>query len=520
MLITTKGRFAIMALVDLAINAISKPVSLSDIARRQNIDFGYLEQIFLKLKQAGFVKAFKGPGGGYQLNIKPEEIVIANVFAEVHEDFTMTRCNRNEHEGCASDKSRCKTHKLWTFLEDNLSEQLNGITIEDICNDTYSSQPIEHERLPIYFDYNATSPSEAFAVNAAHSIAKLPLNASSVHSYGRRGKEILENARSNILASVGANQDYRAIFTSSGTESNNLALKGLSEYKVITTTIEHPSVLSVVKQGIIPVTKSGVIDLIALGQILDKFEAGNKILVSIQFANNETGVIQPLKQITHMVHSKGFLMHTDAIQAYGKIPFSIVDIGCDLITITSHKVGGLQGASALIIKKDLNINALMQGGGQEWRYRPGTHNLPAIHAMGEIAKKLPEIQESFAKTKELRDYIQNAITAISPNSIVFGIEANRLPNTLSITMPNVPNQTQVIHFDLNGIAVSAGSACSSGSIGLPHVQLGMGYSEEDAKTAIRISLGPKNTRQEADRFLDAWKSLYYNSLTKIVRDAA
>ncbi len=362
----------------------------------------------------------------------------------------------------------------------------------------------------VYFDHNATTPVLSDVKYAMDEFPNLPLNPSSIHAYGRESKKILEAARANIGKALNADEKYEVVFTATGTESNNIALKGFKNLEVIASTIEHPSVLSVVGQGLIPVEKNGIVDLVALETIL---KSGKRYLVSVIFANNEVGVIQPMKEIIDLVHRYNGIIHSDATQAFGKIPLSISELDLDLITISAHKMGGPQGAAALVLKKNLPISALMRGGGQEFRIRPGTQNLAAIHGFG-IAASLINLDE-YAKLAELRDYLESKIAQVCKEAIFFGKDAKRLPNTSSFTMPNVSNETQLIHFDTNGFAISAGSACSSGRIGLSTTQMNMGYSEEIARTAIRVSLGIGNTQEQIDRFVDCWKKLYEKTNMKL-----
>lgn len=373
------------------------------------------------------------------------------------------------------------------------------------------------QREIIFFDNNATTPLLPAVKEAMLDIMGEPLNASSIHHFGRTAKLILETARTRVVNFTGADENYHAIFTATGTEANNLALRGLPDYKVITTEIEHASVLSVVGQGLIPVDKSGVINLEALEAICAK-ASGSKFLISIISANNETGVIQPLKAAADIVHKHGGLIHSDGTQSFGKIDFNICKLGLDMATISAHKFGGPLGAAALIARKNLALNAIMYGGGQEFRYRPGTQNLPTIHGFGIAAELAYNTLADYAKLAELRDYIQHEIKTISPESVIFGEGADRIANTLSISMPNISSETQVIHFDINGFAVSAGSACSSGRIDLPYVQMAMGHTEEVARTSIRVSLGHSNTIDEAKLFVKVWQDLFLNS--KKIKKAA
>lgn len=368
----------------------------------------------------------------------------------------------------------------------------------------------------IYFDYNATTPCLVQVRDAMYEIVSEPLNPSSLHSYGRDSRFIVDTTRSRIANLAGALDNYQVIFTSTGTESNNMALLGLRDYKVLTSEIEHPSVLKVVGKGEIAVDQNGLVEMEMLEHLLAT--AKQPVLVSIQFANSETGVIQPIPEISKLVHQYNGLLHTDATQAFGRVSFSVTEYNIDLLTITGHKFGGPVGASALIFKKNLPLQPLMLGGGQEMRFRPGTQNVAAIHGLGIAAEIVINSLGSYQDIKEIRDYIENEIAKITPEVIIFGRAAPRLPNTSSISMPGVRNETQVIYFDINGIAVSTGSACSSGRTELNYVQMAMGYSEEIACTSLRISLGRDSTMLEAKEFVKLWKQLYLKS-NEIVKAA-
>lgn len=362
----------------------------------------------------------------------------------------------------------------------------------------------------IYFDHNATSYLLPQVKEAMVEMMSDPLNASSIHGFGRNARKVLDFAREEVRKSVGLNDDYNLIFTSSGTESNNIALCGLKDYQLITTPVEHQSVLSVVGQGIIPVDTEGVVVLEALEEVISKVRG--KFLVSVQLANNETGVIQPIAKICEIVHRYGGLVHSDAVQAFGRIDCNVEKLGIDLITLSAHKIGGPLGVAALGFRKNIPLQPLMKGGGQEYRFRPGTQNTIAIKGFGIIAALAETLVSKFLEVEVLRNFLQHQLSIICSQSIIFGKNAQRLPNTLSISMPTVSSETQVIYFDINKIAVSAGSACSSGAVSIPYVQMAMGYSEEIARCALRISLGIDNTKEEVEQFIEYWKNLYHQTI--------
>jgi cysteine desulfurase len=362
----------------------------------------------------------------------------------------------------------------------------------------------------IYLDHNATSPMYEEVKNEMLAAMEMPLNPSSMHQYGKRAKGMLEDARAHIASALGLSKRFEIVFTSCGTEANNLAINGLRKhYAPIASNAEHVSVLNAVGKGEISVSSDGLISLAALDELCKRQE--KPFLISVMLANNETGAIQPVAQIVQTVHRYGGIVHTDATQALGKIPLNFEELNADLITLSAHKIGGPLGVGALVMKKDLPLEPILWGGGQEFRYRSGTQNTPAICGFSTAVELALRNLDKYQKLTTLRDHVEQQIHFISPHSIFFSQSVDRLPNTSSFTMPNVLSETQVIHFDLCGIAVSAGSACSSGKAALPHVQMSMGYSEEIARTSLRISLGLGSSKADLENFIQAWKQLYYNS---------
>lgn len=353
-----------------------------------------------------------------------------------------------------------------------------------------------------YLDHNATTPVHAKVLQALPEFLALPYNASSVHQLGRKAKHLLEQARKQVVAACGA-EAAQVVFTASGTEANNWVLhhaQGAEHVAVLVT--EHSSVLAPAAQRHathIPVDENGVIKLEALERILAV--TPGKTLVSVQLANNETGVIQPVAEVVKIVLQHGGFVHTDASQALGKIPLNFEALNVDFMTVSAHKCGGIAGAGALIMKKGLKITPLFVGGGQEVGYRAGTENIPAIAVFG-LAASLAQPQRNALQT-----YLEQQIQAVSAQAIIAGQGADRLPNTSYILTPGMSNETQLIHYDMAGIAVSAGSACSSGKISASHVLKAMGYSDTLASSSIRVSTGPNSTQQDIDHFLSVWQKI-------------
>jgi cysteine desulfurase len=355
-------------------------------------------------------------------------------------------------------------------------------------------------------DHNATTPVRAEAAAMLAETARLGGNPSSIHRLGRAARHRLEAARAEIAAAIGLPPGGTIIFTSGGTEANRLALGGIEAPRYLMSAIEHDSARAARPEAeVIPVAASGLIDLDALDRQLRASPPGT--LVSIMAANNETGVIQPIAEIARLVHAAGALLHGDAIQAVGKIPFDMAALGADLVTVSAHKLGGVPGVAALALAPGVPVTALQTGGGQEKGYRAGTENLPGIAAFGcAIMLAVAEL-ERFAALAALRDAMQARLLALDPAAVVFGAAAPRLPNTLSIALPGVTAEVQIMALDLAGIGVSAGAACSSGKLRPSHVLTAMGVPGDVAGSAIRVSLGRMSVAADIDRLVAAWGAL-------------
>jgi cysteine desulfurase len=372
----------------------------------------------------------------------------------------------------------------------------------------------------VYLDWNATAPLRPAAREAARAAMDACGNPSSVHGEGRAARRLIEDARTSVAALVNADS-RNVIFTSGGTEANALALTPAIECGadkvprdlLLFSAIEHPSVLAGGRfpsalVGKVPVDANGVIDLAALEQCLAAQEPG-RALVSLMAANNESGVIQPVAQAAEIVHRHGGLLHVDAVQAAGRMPLDIMALGADLMTLSAHKLGGLKGAGALLKRDEsIQIEPLIKGGGQERGARAGTENVVAIAAFGAAAQAAKaDLTADTQQMKTLRDRLEARLCEISPAAVIFGAKADRLPNTTLIAVPGGKAETLVIAFDLDGVAVSSGAACSSGKVAPSHVLAAMGIAPELARGAIRISLGAATTQTDIDRLLQVWQKL-------------
>ena len=363
---------------------------------------------------------------------------------------------------------------------------------------------------PVYMDHNATTAVRPEARDAVALALALTGNPSSVHGSGRTARRLVEDARDAVAALVGAEPAW-IVFTSGGTEANNLALRVLPKRApILCSAVEHASVLSVM-DGIveIPVDGDGVVDLGALEALL----AGEDTpaLVSVMLANNETGVLQPVADVAALAHEHGALIHCDAVQAAGKMAIDFRALGCDLMSLSAHKIGGPSGVGALVVtsgvEDDLALIPMLRGGGQERGRRAGTENVPGIAGFGAAARAAREGLTDFARLGRWRERIENRLRQRA-DSRVYGFGAPRLANTSCLTMPGVEAETQVIQFDLAGVAVSAGAACSSGKVEPSRVLAAMGVDANEAATAIRVSLGWNTTEDDADKFVEAWIQVY------------
>ena len=361
-------------------------------------------------------------------------------------------------------------------------------------------------RKHIYLDYNATAPMLDSVRAAIIATLDAQGNPSSVHQFGQAQRIRVEQAREHVAALVGANSK-QVIFTSGGTEANNLALSGVSTNTIIVSAIEHDSVLNCRRDVLVaPVESSGVIDLVKLEKLIG--DAPSPVLVSLMLANNETGVIQPVAGAAEIVHKNGGILHCDAVQAAGRVPVDIKSLGVDMMTLSAHKIGGPQGTGALIYKDNIALKTQLRGGGQERGFRAGTENVIGIIGFGEAALVAREKLADWKQILHMRDRFEHRITDCFGDDIkIFGQKEMRLANTTCIGLSGVSAETQVIALDLAGIAVSAGSACSSGKVKSSHVLEAMGVEETLARSAIRVSLCPTTIDAELDQFLEFYKSL-------------
>lgn len=353
-----------------------------------------------------------------------------------------------------------------------------------------------------YLDYNATAPIQPDVLSLVTQVMSEAGNASSVHEYGRRARKYVEDARHQVarLCSV---KDDQVIFTSGATESINTVLYGYRDKRVLISAIEHPAVIAAAPHAdTIPVTSDGLIDMDSYKKLLTQDIP--PALVSVMLVNSETGVIQPVAEMAEMAHNYGALFHTDAVQGAGRIDISFKALNVDFMSLSAHKMAGPQGVGALIYRTGLEPPKFMLGGGQEKNCRAGTHNTAGIAGMGLAAELALKNMPIYAEIAKLRDYLETKIHKITKEAVIYGANAPRVGNTCNVGFPHVSAQAQLMALDLDGIAVSSGSACSSGSFKASHVLTAMGASEKEAKSTLRISLGWATNSADIEHFLESW----------------
>lgn len=373
----------------------------------------------------------------------------------------------------------------------------------------------------VYFDHNATSPIRPAVSEAMLRAMALPGNASSVHAEGRAARAVIETAREQVAVLVGA-RARNVYFTSGGTEANNavltpnLRMGKMAEAAdiLILGATEHPSLLqghrfSPENVTILPVDGNGVVDLAVLEKLL--MEVPGRAVVSVHLANNETGVVQPVAEAAEIAHRHGAILHTDAVQAAGRIEIDIRKLGADVLTLSAHKIGGPKGAGAIVLGSavvDLG-GALIRGGGQERGLRSGTENVAAIAGFGIAAEEsLRMLPDERMRLGELRQELESIILCRNPEAVVIGGKAERLCNTLAVAIPGQRAETMLIAFDLAGVALSSGSACSSGKVKRSHVLDAMRMDNSLSEGAIRLSLGWNSTHEDCVFFAHACESVF------------
>jgi len=368
----------------------------------------------------------------------------------------------------------------------------------------------------VYFDHNATTPVDPSVVEVMVRVLQSESqefgNASSIHHFGQRAKGILDDARTAVADLLKA-EVSEVVFTSGGTESDNFAIRGVAEALEVTgrrhliaSAIEHEAVLNTFKAlarrgwttTLLPVGTSGIV----APEALEAAMTDQTALVSVMHANNEIGTVQPIADLARIAHARGALFHTDAVQSVAKIPVDVRALGADLLSLSAHKFNGPKGAGALWIKRGTRVTAILTGGKHERNRRAGTENVPAIAGLGAAATLASgKLTAEAARLSALRNRLENEILARIPQTAVNGAQDQRVPNTTNISFGGVEAESLLIALDLEGVAVSTGSACSSGTLEPSHVLRAMGFPAHRTQNSIRLSLGAGNTDEQVDYLL-------------------
>jgi cysteine desulfurase len=365
----------------------------------------------------------------------------------------------------------------------------------------------------IYFDNNATTAVDPQVFEAMKPFFLEDFgNASSIHAFGQKARAVLEQARRQVADLVGA-QPQEIVFTSGGTESDNTALRGVASYlrargnHIITSAIEHPAILrtceQLEKEGFevtyVPAGKDGVVKL----DVLETAIKDHTILISVMYVNNETGTIQPLARIAELARNRKIVFHTDGVQAVGKIPVDVKQLGIDLLSLSSHKLHGPKGIGALYVRRGVRFNPLLLGGPHERSRRAGTENVPGVIGLGKACELAGQNLTDFdTRVRGLRDRLENTVLEKIPDSSVNGSRTQRAPHVTNLSFRGTEGEALLISLDFQGIAVSTGSACSSGSLEPSHVLRALGIPSDLIHGSIRFSLSRMNTDEDVDHLLD------------------
>lgn len=371
----------------------------------------------------------------------------------------------------------------------------------------------------IYLDYSATTPIRPEVRSAMEPYLSDRFgNPSSLHAYGREARAAVEDARDRLRAALGA-PDGRVVFTGSGSEADNLAILGFARRHpggcVIRSSIEHKAVIESSEAlreegydvGALPVDRHGVVDIEALAELLP--EDARPTLVSVMWANNETGAVQPVAEISALCHERGALLHSDAVQAFGKLPIDLMATPVDLLALSAHKIGGPKGTGALYVRQGVELEPIVYGGGQESGLRSGTQDVAAIVGFAAAADRVTaELDTEPARWRGLRDHLEAALQEALPGLVVnAGGAPERLPNVLSLSVPGVDIEALITSLDLEGICVSTGSACTTGSVEPSHVLVAMGREGEIARNTMRMSLGLDSQAAEIERVIEIFPAV-------------
>lgn len=514
MKLSTKGRYGVKAMVDLAINYGEGPVSIKSIAERQKISEYYLEQLFSPLRKADLIRSTRGATGGYVLNKLPAEIRVFDIIDILEGAVEISDCI--EDATCAN-VDCCATRLLWMKVKDSIDDVLKSTTLQDILEDYQrimeNKEGVTMTTKPVYFDYAATTYVKPEVAEAMKSyFTEYFGNPSSIYSISGETQKGIDNAREQVAQALHAAKE-EIFFTGGGSEADNWALKGVAFANkgrgnhIITTKIEHHAILHACqfleKHGFdvtyLPVDGEGFVNPEELkAAITDK-----TILVSIMFANNEIGTIEPIEEIGAICRERKVLFHTDAVQAIGHVPIDVKKMNIDLLSLAAHKFYGPKGVGTLYIRKGVKIDNLIHGGGQERGKRAGTENVAGIVGLGKaIELAVEELDAESRRLTNLRDRLIEGLLKIPHTQLNGPTGAGRLPGNVNVGFRFIEGESILLLLDSMGICASSGSACTSGTLDPSHVLLAIGVPHENAHGSLRLTMGSGTTDQDIDRVLE------------------
>ncbi len=480
----------------------NKVVSVTQIAQAEKIPQSFLEQIIHSLRKSGLVKAKRGASGGYQLAKPLVQISLGDLYRSLEDDVFLIEC-LSDAKTCPHFQN-CNAKTGWQLLQTALLNTMDNIKLSQLL--ATKDEP------PIYLDYAATTPVDPRVLQTMQPyFLQIYGNPASMHWAGQQASDAVEEARTFLAQAIGATAP-EIIFTSSASESNNLALKGVAlaskskRKKIIISAIEHDCVLNsaqwLATQGFelvfAPVDQNGVLKISEFKKLLDE----NTLLVSLIHASNEIGSIQPIQKVGQLCQQAGALFHVDASQSFTKLPINVKQNQIDLLTTSSHKIYGPKGVGFLYKRQGVRLAPLIHGGGQEFKVRASTLNVPGIVGFAQAARiAFQERAIEAARIEKLRDKLIKQILLAVPHSYLNGHPKDRLYNNVNFRFEFIEGESLVLGLDLHGIAVSTGSACSSPKLEPSHVLLAIGLKPAQAQGSLRITLGRWTTEQEIDQLI-------------------
>jgi cysteine desulfurase len=513
MKLSTKGRYGVKAMVDLAINYGGEPVSIKSIAERQSVSEYYLEQLFGQLRKSGLIKSVRGALGGYVLSKPPAEIRIYDIIDILEGSVEISEC---VDETTCTNISTCATRLLWIKIKNSIDNVLKSTTLEDIVFDYDKMRgtkgAVMMDKNHVYMDYAATTfvKSEVATEMFPYSQDYFG-NPSSIYSLSRETQLGIEKARERVAKALNAEQD-EVYFTGGGSEADNWALKGVAFANrkrgnhIITTKIEHHAILHACqfleRNGFevtyLPVDEYGFVNPEELKRAITE----KTILVSMMFANNEIGTIEPIKEIGAICRERKIMFHTDAVQAVGHVPIDVKTMNIDLLSLAAHKFYGPKGVGALYIRKGVKIENLIHGGGQERGRRAGTENIAGIVGLGKALElAMAEMEAENSKLLSLKDKLITGLLKIPHTKLNGPVDQRRLAGNVNVCFKFIEGESILLLLDSMGICASSGSACTSGSLDPSHVLVAIGVPVEIVHGSLRLTMGSATTDEDVDRVL-------------------